>query len=61
MLFRSVTDLGLSPGDELFEAAYGHLDDPNEAEEIISTDDIDRMLDFQIDRLQRMKFTIHHL
>lgn len=50
----NVTDLGLNPGDELFEVVYGHLDDPNEVEEMISTDYIDRMLDFQIDRLQRL-------
>lgn len=50
----NITDLGLQPGDGLFEVAYGNLDDTDEVEEMVSLDDIDRMLDFQVDRLQRL-------
>jgi anaphase-promoting complex subunit 5 len=50
----NVTDLGLRPGDGLFQAAYGHLEDLSGPEEMVSVDDIERILEFQVDRIQRM-------
>ncbi|KAF2488915.1 hypothetical protein BU16DRAFT_531956 [Lophium mytilinum] len=50
----NVTDLGLRPEDGLFQAAYGHLDDLSGPEEMVSVDDIERILEFQVDRIQRL-------
>ncbi|KAF2034414.1 hypothetical protein EK21DRAFT_85454 [Setomelanomma holmii] len=46
-------EMGLRPGDGLYEIAYGHLEEQEEEGEELSTDDLDRILDFQLDRLQR--------
>lgn len=50
---RVATEMGLRPGDDLYEIAYGHLEDPEQEGEGLSADDLDRILDFQLDRLQR--------
>jgi anaphase-promoting complex subunit 5 len=50
---RVAAELGLRPGDDLYEIAYGHLEDQEEVGEGLSTDDLDRILEFQLDRLQR--------
>lgn len=50
---RVANEMGLRPGDDLYEIAYGHLEDPEQEGEGLSTDDLDRILDFQLDRLQR--------
>ncbi|KAF2819990.1 hypothetical protein CC86DRAFT_460011 [Ophiobolus disseminans] len=50
---RVASEMGIRPGDDLYEIAYGHLDDQDEEGEGLSTDDLDRILDFQLDRLQR--------
>ena len=48
-----VAEMGLKPGDDVYEAAYGHLEDQDGDEKELSLDDLDRVLDFQLDRLQR--------
>ncbi|KAF2146216.1 uncharacterized protein K452DRAFT_219925 [Aplosporella prunicola CBS 121167] len=40
-------------GDDLFEAAYGHLARDKKTDALASTDEIERLLAFQIDQLQR--------
>ncbi|KAF2867178.1 anaphase-promoting complex subunit 5-domain-containing protein [Massariosphaeria phaeospora] len=46
-------EMGLGPGDDLYEVAYGHLA-VEEREGTISIDDFDRLLEFQLDQLQRL-------
>jgi len=49
-----ITEMGLKPGDAVYEVAYGHLYGEEEDKEAGSSlDDLDRILDFQLDRLQR--------
>ncbi|KAF1841444.1 uncharacterized protein K460DRAFT_379524 [Cucurbitaria berberidis CBS 394.84] len=48
-----VSEMGLSPGDDVYEVAYGHLEEQDEEGEGMSLEDLDRVLDFQLDRLQR--------
>lgn len=48
-----VTEMGLRPGDALYEVAYGRLHDDEEDKEGSSLDDLDRIMEFQLDRLQR--------
>lgn len=50
---ENVEKMDLRPGDELFEIAYGHLSLEDEGDQILSTDDYERLLDFQLDQLQR--------
>jgi anaphase-promoting complex subunit 5 len=50
----NAVELGLQSGDELFEIAYGHLADEEDSEQVLSMDDYDRLLEFQLDQLQRM-------
>jgi anaphase-promoting complex subunit 5 len=50
---RVATEMGLRPGSHLYEVAYGHLEDEEEEGAGLSLDDLDRILDFQLDRLQR--------
>jgi len=50
---RVAAEMGLRPGDHLYEVAYGHLENQEQEGEGLSTDDLDRILDFQLDRLQR--------
>ncbi|KAF1913582.1 anaphase-promoting complex subunit 5-domain-containing protein [Ampelomyces quisqualis] len=50
---RVAAEMGLRPGDDLYEIAYGHLEDQGQEGGALSTDDLDRILDFQLDRLQR--------
>lgn len=45
--------MGLGPGDELFDIAYGGLSEVRELGDLVSVDDFDRLLDFQLDKLQR--------
>jgi len=51
--------MGLQPGDDLFEIAYGHLSDEEESGQAISMDDFEHLLEFQLDQLQRM--SIHEM
>lgn len=55
----NVVDLALRPGDALLTAAYGHLQYMNDSEEMVSTDDIERMLGFQVEKLQSKLRPIH--
>ncbi|OAL57027.1 hypothetical protein IQ07DRAFT_582293 [Pyrenochaeta sp. DS3sAY3a] len=48
-----VSEMGLKPGDDAYEVAYGHLEVEEEEGEGMSLEDLDRILDFQLDRLQR--------
>jgi anaphase-promoting complex subunit 5 len=50
---RVAAEMGLRPEDALYEVAYGHLEVQEDKGEGLSTDDLDRVLDFQLDRLQR--------
>jgi len=47
------SELGIGPGNALYEIAYGHLEEQDEDGTGLSIDDLDRILDFQLDRLQR--------
>lgn len=48
-----VAEMGLRPGDAVYEVAYGRLHDDEEDKEGSSLDDLDRIMEFQLDRLQR--------
>lgn len=45
-------EMGLRPGDDLYEVAYGYLEEHDNQVEGLSVEDLDRILDFQLDRLQ---------
>ncbi|KAF2000794.1 hypothetical protein P154DRAFT_491575 [Amniculicola lignicola CBS 123094] len=47
-------DIGLQQGDALYEVAYGHLAEEEDTDQSLSVDDFDRLLDFQLDQLQRL-------
>lgn len=47
----NTSKMELRPGDGLFEVAYGRLGEDN-MDDGISTDDLERLLEFQLDRLQ---------
>jgi anaphase-promoting complex subunit 5 len=49
----NATELGVQPGDPLFQIAYGHLGQAEEEGGFFSVDDVERMLEFQLDKLQR--------
>ncbi|KAF2440561.1 anaphase-promoting complex protein [Karstenula rhodostoma CBS 690.94] len=48
------TDLGLSKEDSLFEITYGHLLEGDTSSTSLSHDDLERILEFQLDKLQRL-------
>ncbi len=48
-----IADLGMQEGDPVYEMAYGTLNDTDDGTQGISVDDLDRVLEFQLDRLQR--------
>ncbi|KAF2105828.1 anaphase-promoting complex subunit 5-domain-containing protein [Lophiotrema nucula] len=48
----SIAQLGIRPGDAIFEAVYGNLS--TEDVVLISVDDLDSILEFQLDQLQRL-------
>ena len=56
----NIQDIGLEPGDRLFEVAYGHIEQDIEPEDMVSTDDIERVLEFQIEKLQSPYKTHSH-
>ncbi|KAF5850688.1 hypothetical protein GGP41_010352 [Bipolaris sorokiniana] len=47
------SEMDLRAGDDVYEIAYGHLEDQEEQGADTSLDDLDRILDFQLDRLQK--------
>jgi anaphase-promoting complex subunit 5 len=49
----SVSDLGLEHGDRLLQACYGSSDANDLGDGLVSSEDIERMLEFHLDRLQR--------
>lgn len=49
----NAAEMGLQSGDDLFEIAYGHLEDEEENGQTMSMDDFDRLQEFQLDQLQR--------
>lgn len=49
----NTSKMALHPGDGLFEVAYGRLGEEI-VDDSISTDDLERLLEFQLDRLQRL-------
>jgi anaphase-promoting complex subunit 5 len=48
-----IAEMGMQPGDSLYEAAYGNLEEQDDDGAGSSLDDLDRILEFQLDRLQR--------
>ncbi|KAF1811076.1 putative anaphase-promoting complex subunit Apc5 [Eremomyces bilateralis CBS 781.70] len=51
----NLKDLNLRKGDALFEVAYGSLMDEGESEQLaMSTEDVERLLEFQLYKVQRM-------
>jgi len=46
-------DMGLEPGDSLYEVAYGNDLEGNEVVHAVSVDDLESLLDFQLEKLQR--------
>lgn len=50
---KVATDMGLEPGDATYEVAYGCFSDEEAMENTLSNEDLERLLDFQLDRLQR--------
>lgn len=49
-----VSEMGLRAGDDMYEIAYGNLQEDQEEGAGMSLNDLDRILDFQLDRLQRL-------
>ncbi|KAF1958731.1 hypothetical protein CC80DRAFT_468392 [Byssothecium circinans] len=47
-------DLELEPGDSLYEIAYGRLSNAEIEEHALSHDDLEHLLEFQLDQLQRL-------
>ena len=50
----NLEDYHLHLGDRLTEIAYGDLDDSNRKEALISTDDVEKLLEYQVDQMQSM-------
>ena len=50
---ENIESLGLGPDDSLMKIAYGHLEDDSVRVDFTSTDDVEKIIDFQLDRLQR--------
>ncbi|ORY11536.1 anaphase-promoting complex subunit 5-domain-containing protein [Clohesyomyces aquaticus] len=50
----NAAEMGLEPGSRLYEVAYGHLEEEDPNKETLSIDDFDRLLEFQLDQLQRL-------
>ncbi|KAF1934337.1 anaphase-promoting complex protein [Didymella exigua CBS 183.55] len=48
-----VAEMGMQEGDDVYEIAYGDLNEPDDGTQGMSQDDLDRILEFQLDRLQR--------
>lgn len=48
-----VAEMGIQEGDGVYEIAYGDLNEPDNGTQGVSLDDLDRILEFQLDRLQR--------
>ncbi|KAH6877848.1 anaphase-promoting complex subunit 5-domain-containing protein [Alternaria rosae] len=48
-----VSEMGLRAGDDMYEIAYGDLQEDREEGAGMSLNDLDRILDFQLDRLQK--------
>lgn len=48
-----VAEMGMREGDDVYEIAYGGLNEPDDSTQGVSLDDLDRILEFQLDRLQR--------
>jgi anaphase-promoting complex subunit 5 len=46
-------DMGLDPSDSLYQVAYGRLPDDEFGGHALSVEDLERLLDVQLDRLQR--------
>lgn len=46
-------EMGVQLGDNVYEVAYGHLEEPDDEGEGLSLNDLDWILEFQLDRLQR--------
>lgn len=48
-----IAEMGLHEDDDVYEIAYGDLQVPDDGTQGVSQDDLDRILEFQLDRLQR--------
>lgn len=47
-----IAEMGMQEGDDAYEIAYGSLNEPDDGTQGISLDDLDRVIGFQLDRLQ---------
>ncbi|KAF2757294.1 anaphase-promoting complex protein [Pseudovirgaria hyperparasitica] len=56
----NIDELGIGSDSDLFQVAYGTLHQPIHSEELSSTDDIERLLAFQADKLQRLGIRMPH-
>jgi anaphase-promoting complex subunit 5 len=54
----NLSKMGIQAGDDLFEIAYGHLGDEDDDRQSMSMDDFERVLEFQLDKLQRKTVAI---
>ncbi|KZM23313.1 APC5 protein [Ascochyta rabiei] len=48
-----IGEMGMQEGDDVYDIAYGDLNEPQNGTQGVSLDDLDRILEFQLDRLQR--------
>lgn len=48
-----VSEMGLGPGHDIYGITYGHLHDEESGGDITSLDDLDGILEFQLNRLQK--------
>ncbi|KAF2021731.1 hypothetical protein BU24DRAFT_362512, partial [Aaosphaeria arxii CBS 175.79] len=51
---RNAAELGIGPGDKLFDLAYGDLADEVVSSDALSVEDFSRLLEFQCDKLQSL-------
>ena len=52
---ENIESLGLGPEDALMKIAYGHLEDESVKDDFMSTDDTEKIIEFQLEHLQRTK------
>ena len=53
---ETIEGMGIGPEDALMKIAYGHLEDDSVREDFTSTDDVEKIIEFQLERLQRMRY-----
>ena len=51
----NIESMGCGPEDALVKIAYGHLEDESVKDDFTSTDDVEKIIEFQLEHLQRME------